>query len=334
MSIGTSRRLSRTRREYRVMTNNMWDVNKLKSILPDMIIDEILRIPISRSTVDTTYWALTQNNWIPVELRMKSKGFHLASKCLCCCSEESLLHVQLHNSDYAKPGHIRILLPLLIMWFLWVERNDTTHRELKMYHDRVIWRIMRMLRQLYQGNLLSKWQWKGDIDIAAHWGFWYEQESHGHPKIVYWSRPLMGEFKLNAYGSSKEAFQNAAGGGVLRDHTSTLIFGFFENFGRYNSIQAELMALHRGLLLCNEYNISRVWIEMDAKAIVQMLHEGHKGSSRTRYLLSSIRQCLSGISYRISHIHRQGNQVVDYLSNKGHTHQNLQGSWALREFPH
>ncbi|WRX22763.1 Ribonuclease H domain - like 10 [Theobroma cacao] len=90
------------------------------------------------------------------------------------------------------------------------------------------------------------------------------------------------------------------------------------------SIQAELMALHRGLLLCNEYNISRVWIEMDAKAIVQMLHKGHKGSSRTRYLLSSIHQCLSGISYRISHIHRQGNQAVDYLSNKGHTHQNLQ----------
>ncbi|EOY08794.1 Uncharacterized protein TCM_023960 [Theobroma cacao] len=249
-------------------------------------------------------------NWILVELRMKSKGFHLASKCLCCCSEESLLHViwegtvaqqvwnffakffqiYVHNpqnvlhilhpwyysGDYVKPGHIRILLPLLIMWFLWVERNDAKHKELKMYPNRVIWRIMRMLRQLYQD------------------------------------------------GSSKEAFQNAASGGVLRDHTSTMIFGFFENFGPYSSIQAELMALHRGLLLCNEYNISRVWIEMDAKAIVQMLHKGHKGSSRTRYLLSSIHQCLSGISYRISHIHRQGNQAVDYLSNKGHTHQNLQ----------
>ncbi|EOY06956.1 Uncharacterized protein TCM_021518 [Theobroma cacao] len=465
------------------------------------------------------------HNWIPVDLRLKDKGFHLASKCACCNSEETLIHVLWDNpvakqvwnffanffqiyvsnpqnvsqilwawyfsGDYVRKGHIRTLIPLFICWFLWLERNDAKQRHLGMYSDRVVWKIMKLLRQLQDGYVLKNWQWKGDMDIAAmwgfnfspkiqatpqifhwvklvsgehklnvdgssrqnqsaaiggllrdhtgtlvfgfsenigpsnslqaelrallrglllckernieklwiemdalvaiqmiqqsqkgshdiqyllasirkclsffsfrishifregnqvadflsnkghtqqnllvfseaegelhaHWGLRYEQDSHGHPKIIYWSRPLMGEFKLNVDGCSKEAFQNAASGGVPRDHTSTMIFGFSENFGPYNSTQAELMALHRGLLLCNEYNISRVWIEIDAKAIVQMLHEGHKGYSRTQYLLSFICQCLSGISYRISHIHRESNQAADYLSNQGHTHQSLQ----------
>ncbi|EOX95348.1 Uncharacterized protein TCM_004861 [Theobroma cacao] len=137
---------------------------------------------------------------------------------------------------------------------------------------------------------------KGDLDIAIHWGFNFAQERQARPKIIHWIKPLIGELKLNVDGSSKDEFQNAAGGGVLRDHTGNLIFGFSENFGYQNSLQAELLALHRGLCLCMEYNVSRVWIEVDAQVI----------------------------SVRISHIHREGNQAADFLSKYGHTHQNLQ----------
>ncbi|EOY32248.1 Uncharacterized protein TCM_039895 [Theobroma cacao] len=144
------------------------------------------------------------------------------------------------------------------------------------------------------------------------------------PKLISWHKPLIGEFKLNADGSSKDAFQNAAGGGLLRDHTGNLIFGFSENFGPANLLQAKLMALHRGLFLCIEYNISSIWIEMDAKIVVQMIHEGHQGSYQTRYLLAFIRKCLSGFTFRFSHIHREGNQAADYLFNQGHMHHNLQ----------
>ncbi|WRX29354.1 Ribonuclease H domain - like 10 [Theobroma cacao] len=97
-----------------------------------------------------------------------------------------------------------------------------------------------------------------------------------------------------------------------------------DNFGSCDSLQAELMALHRGLLLCIEYNVTRLWMEMDAKVVVHMINEVHQGSSRTRYLLASIRRSLSGISFRISHIHREGNQAAYYLSNQWHMHQNLQ----------
>ncbi|WRX30369.1 Ribonuclease H domain - like 10 [Theobroma cacao] len=244
-----------------------WNVDKLNNVLQEDVVVEILNIPIDPLNDDRAFWVPTsdgqfttksaweivrqrQLDWIPVDLRLKTKGFQLASKCQHYNSEESLLHV---------------------MW---------------------------------------------ECPIAV-------QAVPYPPKIFSWRKPSTGEFKLNVDGSSKHNFQNAAGGGLLRNHTGTLIFGFSENFGSCDSLQAELMALHRGLLLCTEYSVPRLWIEMDAKVVVHMINENHQGSSRTRYLLASIRRSLKSISFRISHIHREGNQAADHLANQGHTHQNL-----------
>ncbi|WRX08911.1 Ribonuclease H domain - like 2 [Theobroma cacao] len=113
------------------------------------------------------------------------------------------------------------------------------------------------------------------------------------------------------------------GGGLLRDHTRTLVFAFSEKFGAKNSILAKLLALHRGLILCRDYGISRVWIEMDAMVVIQMLKKGHHGSHDSRYVLASINKLLTQFSYRISHIPREGNQAADLLANLGHDRQNL-----------
>ncbi|EOY06960.1 Uncharacterized protein TCM_021522 [Theobroma cacao] len=381
--------------------NNSWDIEKLKSVLQQEVVEEIAKIPINASSNDRAYWTPTPNgdfstksawqlsrerkvvnptynyiwhksvplttsfflwrllhDWVPVELKMKSKGFQLASRCRCCKSEESLMHVmwdnpvanqvwsyfakvfQIHiinpctinhiisawfySGDYSKPGHIRTLVPLFILWFLWVERNDAKHRNLGMYPNRIVWKILKLIHQLFQGKQLQKWQWQGDKQIAQEWGIILKAVAPSPPKLLFWNKPSIGEFKLNVDGSSKYNLQTAAGGGLLRDHTGSMIFGFSENFGSQDSLQAELMALHRGLLLCIDHNVTRLWIEMDAKVAVQMINEGHQGSSRTRYLLASIHRCLSGISFRISHIFREGNQAADHLSNQGYTHQNLQ----------
>ncbi|EOY02236.1 Uncharacterized protein TCM_011923 [Theobroma cacao] len=296
------------------------------------------------------------HNWIPVDIRLKEKGFHLASKCICCNSEESLIHVLWDNpiakqvwnffansfqiyiskpqnvsqilwtwylsGDYVRKGHIRILIPLFICWFLWLERNDAKHRHLGMYSDRVVWKIMKLLRQLQDGYLLKSWQWKGDKDFATMWGLFSPPKTRAAPQILHWVKPVPGEHKLNVDGSSRQN-QTAAIGGVLRDHTGTLVFDFSENIGPSNSLQAELRALLRGLLLCKERNIEKLWVEMDALVAIQMIQQSQKGSHDIRYLLASIRKYLNFFSFRISHIFREGNQAADFLSNKGHTHQSL-----------
>ncbi|EOY17470.1 Uncharacterized protein TCM_036655 [Theobroma cacao] len=235
--------------------DNEWDVDKLKVVLPAVIINEILKVPISCTQENLAYWALTLNgdfttksawellrqrqlihalgkfiwhtsipltvsfflwclvhNWIPVELRMKSKGFQLASKCLCCQSKETIMHVL-----WEGPIAQQVWNYFAKFFQIYVERNDAKHRGLGMYPDR-----------------------------------------------------------------------NAAGGGILRDH-----IGVFWSF------------------------IPK--ISKSSKNIVLF----YKVGLDTRYLLASIRKCLSCISFRISHIHREGNQAADHLSVQGYTHQNL-----------
>ncbi|EOY14356.1 Uncharacterized protein TCM_033752 [Theobroma cacao] len=381
-------------------TNNSWNIEKLKTVLQQEVVDEIAKIPIDTMNKDEAYWTPTPNgdfstksawqlirkrkvvnpvfnfiwhktvplttsfflwrllhDWIPVELKMKSKGLQLASRCRCCKSEESIMHVMWDNpvamqvwnyfaklfqiliinpctinqiigawfysGDYCKPGHIRTLVPLFILWFLWVERNDAKHRNLGMYPNRVVWRVLKLIQQLSLGQQLLKWQWKGDKQIAQEWGIIFQAESLAPPKVFSWHKPSLGEFKLNVDGSAKQS-HNAAGGGILRDHAGEMVFGFSENLGTQNSLQAELLALYRGLILCRDYNIRRLWIEMDAISVIRLLQGNHRGPHAIRYLMVSLRQLLSHFSFRFSHIFREGNQAADFLANRGHEHQNLQ----------
>ncbi|EOY02242.1 Uncharacterized protein TCM_016767 [Theobroma cacao] len=155
-------------------------------------------------------------------------------------------------------------------------QNDAKHRHSGLYPNRVIWRITKLCRQLYDGSLLQQWQWKGDTDIAAMMGLFFPPKQHAPPQIIYWKKPSIGEYKLNVDGSSRKGL-HADSGGVLRDHTGKLIFGFSENIGQCNSLQAELHALLRGLLLCKEHHIEKLWIEMDALVAIQLIQHSKKG---------------------------------------------------------
>ncbi|EOY31487.1 Uncharacterized protein TCM_038413 [Theobroma cacao] len=86
-----------------------------------------------------------------------------------------------------------------------------------MYPDRVVWKTMKLLRQLHDGSLLKQWQWKGDKDIAVMWGFLFPPKHGTTPQIIHWVKPFTGEYKLNVDGSSRNR-QSATSGALLRDH--------------------------------------------------------------------------------------------------------------------
>ncbi|WRX22840.1 Reverse transcriptase zinc-binding domain - like 8 [Theobroma cacao] len=94
--------------------NGKWDVGKLNDVLLEDVVAEILKILIDPQSDDRAYWVPTSDgqfttkfaweivrqrqsrllqDWIPVDSRLKTKGFQLTSKCQHCNSEESLLHV-------------------------------------------------------------------------------------------------------------------------------------------------------------------------------------------------------------------------------------------------
>ena len=60
---------------------------------------------------------------------------------------------------------------------------------------------------------------------------------------VRWSPPCQGWTMLNSDGCTKRKFNQAGGGGLLRDHQGRWICGFSASFGRCLANEAELWAL-------------------------------------------------------------------------------------------
>ncbi|XP_020551115.1 uncharacterized protein LOC110012328 [Sesamum indicum] len=127
-----------------------------------------------RPTVLSFLWRLFQD-WIPVDERMKRKGFSFPSKCQCCDAEESISHLfvegaivrdvwlhfanvfglqlcetgnlrlMVHFWGYSIPFHsdlhIRTLVPFLILWSTWTQRNAAKYQGYILRQRESYWRF-------------------------------------------------------------------------------------------------------------------------------------------------------------------------------------------------
>ncbi|KAL0288501.1 UNVERIFIED_CONTAM: hypothetical protein Sangu_2655600 [Sesamum angustifolium] len=111
--------------------------------------------------------------------------------------------------------------------------------------------------------------------------------------------------------------------GILRNHLGRVMFAFLEPLGINTNTQAELSAIHRGLQLCRDKGFRKIWIETDAKAIITLISSPRQGAWNLQNTLQRIRNILSQMTYRISHIFREGNQAADFLANQACSEQQL-----------
>lgn len=152
------------------------------------------------------------------------------------------------------------------------------------------------------------------------------------PIPVTWKKPEIGWTKLNFDGSSKGRVGKASIGGVFRNDKAEFLLGYAESIGRASSTIAELRALRRGLELVLENGWSDVWLEGDAKTLVEIIverrlvrsaevqrHVGHINS-----IIPELNNCV------VSHIYREGNRAAHKLAQMGHRFQKPQ---IWRSFP-
>ena len=90
-------------------------------------------------------------------------------------------------------------------------------------------------------------------------------------KRVHWEKPPHGWVKLNTDGAAEGNPGLASCGGLLRDDHGNWIVGFARRIGTSTSFVAELWGLRDGLSLCNNLNIPSLIVELNAKAIVDIL---------------------------------------------------------------
>ncbi|XP_012843177.1 PREDICTED: uncharacterized protein LOC105963331 [Erythranthe guttata] len=225
-------------------------------------------------------------------------------------------HFTLHTLTHHT--HITTIVPCLILWFLWIARNDRNHKDIMVRASSIIYRVIQHIRILHQTNLLSADSWTGIPHVAESLGLYYRVRTPTlTPHRVVWLPPDPGWVKLNTDGARRASTQIAAIGGIIRGSDADAILAFHERISVSSSIAAELAALASGLRFVIQRQFTRVWIELDAEVTVRLLLHTDKGHWSLQSFLTAIRNSLSTLEYRIIHIYREGNTVADVLANLG-----------------
>ncbi|KAL0014756.1 hypothetical protein SO802_001825 [Lithocarpus litseifolius] len=133
-----------------------------------------------------------------------------------------------------------------------------------------------------------------------------------------WERPTSGWVKLNTDGSSLGNPGLAGSGGVIRDEEGNWLMGFARNIGITTSFQVELWGLRDGLNLCVERNFSAVEVELDARAVLNVITSLVCSNSLITSLVDDCKQLASRIPrIRFNHCYREANRSADKLARMG-----------------
>ncbi|XP_058071141.1 uncharacterized protein LOC131220196 [Magnolia sinica] len=89
--------------------------------------------------------------------------------------------------------------------------------------------------------------------------------------VVRWQKPPADWCKLNVDGSTIQNLGSVRGGGIYRDHNSTMILAFYNGYDVTSNNRAEIRALHDGLELCVLHRLQNVHIESDSGWVVDCI---------------------------------------------------------------
>ncbi|XP_047979233.1 uncharacterized protein LOC125221150 [Salvia hispanica] len=286
-------------------------------------------------TISVFLWRLLANR-IPVDAKLQWRGVSLASKCHCCSEPDMETRLHLFVNSEAATGvwnhfakwfpqapnfdrggcnledrlrwwqrhkrcnnkhHLCILIPCLIYWFLWTERNGCVHLEKSFKVENICRRIVIYLRNLVLAGHLGPEQWsecepKVDFMVAQT-----EKSKEKRVEKVLWRPPDWPRIKINTDGS----FEGRTASGF----------------------EAELKALLEGVKVAKRHN-TNLWLETDAEVMSLLLEKRQLGPAETRHTMAKIILELRGTQWRISYIRREGNKVVDCLALLGRDSQALE----------
>ncbi|XP_012847924.1 PREDICTED: uncharacterized protein LOC105967875, partial [Erythranthe guttata] len=186
-------------------------------------------------------------------------------------------------------------------------KNDSKHKDITVRASSIIYRVIQHIRILHQTKLLSADSWTGIPHVAESLGLYYRVRTPTlTPHRVVWLPPDPGWVKLNTDGARRASTQIAAIGGIIRGSDAEAILAFHERISAPSSIAAELAALASGLRFVIQRQFTRVWIELDAEVAVRLLSHTDQGHWSLQSSLTVIRNSLSTLEYRITHIYREG----------------------------
>ena len=104
----------------------------------------------------------------------------------------------------------------------------------------------------------------------------------------------------------------ASCGGVVWDESSNWVARFSWRIRITSSFEAKLWGLRDGLTPCNNLNFFALIVELDAKVIVDIVHNVNYENNILSPILDDCRQLMSRFDQvQIKHVYRQANCCAD-----------------------
>ena len=134
---------------------------------------------------------------------------------------------------------------------------------------------------------------------------------------IRWEKPSPGWVRLNIDGSALGNPGRAGCGGIIRNDRGDWLGGFSRCIGVTTSFIAELWALRDGLNLCHNMHLQDVDIQIDAKAVVDIIRDPYYSNRVVMPIVDDCRQLISQFGQvRIGHCYREANFCADFLARK------------------
>ncbi|XP_047978624.1 uncharacterized protein LOC125220501 [Salvia hispanica] len=280
--------------------------------LADEIVEDILQVPINRREKDRGRWKFSGNG-----------NFSIASAWELVPSGGGLgINLDLRFRRWQRylnicsSQHLSALLPYLILWAIWTERNENVHRNKPLEAENVIRKVSSLLRNLVLAKLVGPEQWRDCSPRLEIMNGQVQEKSKRRTRMVLWRPPDPRWVKLNVDGAFLSSSQVGGGGGVVRDSEGEILSAFSAGLKAGSGLEAEAAAVLIGIHLAKQFG-NQIWIELDSEVVVRWLTEDQLGSADSCIILAKIRRELGGTIWRASHIFREGNKVADLLAKIG-----------------
>ncbi|XP_042035111.1 uncharacterized protein LOC121781439 [Salvia splendens] len=123
--------------------------------------------------------------------------------------------------------------------------------QFKPFH--VVWQVQMFIRNSMANRSYKPKHWKGvrlKINVPSQVE---PRRTRPLAMVIKWNPPDDPWIKLNTDGAYNEATDKAGGGGIVRDHEGNMLAAFAYPLEAHSALEAELLAIHFGLLLTSEF---------------------------------------------------------------------------------
>ena len=133
-----------------------------------------------------------------------------------------------------------------------------------------------------------------------------------------WRPPEPGVLKFNVDGAAKGNPGASGIGGVLRNEVG-LILGYFSiNSGFGSANEAEVKAILKALLFCQQFCFGNLVIESDSTTAVGWVNSHERRPWKLRNEMNKIDSLVASVNcLKVCHVFRESNSLADVLAKKG-----------------